>query len=413
MANDGDGRDSDPTDPGNWVQAGECGNGQPEEDRPSSWHGTHVAGTIAAKTNNDIGVSGVAWEAKILPVRVLGKCGGYISDIADGMLWAAGAAVTDVPDNPNPAKVLNLSLGAPGACSQTETEAIEAVRAKGASVVVAAGNENDDASQFNPANCPGVITVAATKRDGGRAYYSNFGTTVDVTAPGGQVFDPASNTPTPTDGVLSTLNAGQTTPGTDDYYGFYVGTSMAAPHVAGVAALVYAVKPDMTPDQMEALLKQTARAFPTVDEGSCDTHQCGAGIVDAAAAINKAKDGDLIDPPNPGGNTFENTTDVNIPDYDVFGATSMINVIRNGDSGLIKVDVDIKHPNASDLYVQLNAPNGDYLALEAFSATGANIQKTYRLDGTGITAQGQWSLWAVDLGSGNTGYIDAWRITFE
>jgi serine protease len=227
MANDGDGRDSDPTDPGDWVQAGECGGGEPQQDIPSSWHGTHVAGTIAAKTNNDIGVSGVAWEAKLLPVRVLGKCGGYTSDIADGMRWAAGAAVTGVPDNPNPAKVLNLSLGALGECSQTYGEAIEAVRAQGASVVIAAGNSNQDASQYRPANCPGVITVAATKRDGGRAYYSNFGTTVDVAAPGGQTFDPVSNTPTTTDGVLSTLNAGQTTPGTDDYYGFYQGTSMA------------------------------------------------------------------------------------------------------------------------------------------------------------------------------------------
>jgi serine protease len=401
MANDGDGRDSDPIDPGNWVQAGECGNGQPEEDRPSSWHGTHVAGTIAAKTNNDLGGSGVAWEAKILPVRVLGKCGGYMSDIADGMRWAAGAAVTGVPDNPNPAQVLNLSLGGPGACSQTETEAIEAVRAQGASVVVAAGNSNQDASQYSPANCPDVITVAATNRDGGRAYYSNFGTIVDVAAPGGQM-----NTSTDSDGVLSTLNAGQTTPGTDDYYGFYQGTSMAAPHVAGVAALVYAVKPDLTPDQMEALLKQTARAFPTVDERPCDTNQCGAGIVDAFKAVN-------VDTPDPDPGTFENTTDVNIPDNDVLGATSMINVTRNGDSGIIKVEVDIKHPNASELYVKLSAPDGAYAVLEDSSATGANIQKSYRLDATGHAAQGQWSLLAVDKESGNTGYIDAWRITFE
>ena len=410
-ANDGDGRDSDPTDPGDWTRAGECGNGQPQQDQPSSWHGTHVAGTIAAKSNNDIGVSGVAWNTKILPVRVLGKCGGYISDITDGMRWAAGVAVTGVPQNPNPAKVLNLSLGGPGVCSQTATEAIEAVRAQGAAVVVSAGNSNQDASQYTPANCPGVITVAATKRDGGRAYYSNFGTTVDVAAPGGQTFDPTSQTLTATEGVLSTVNSGQTTPDTDDQYGFYQGTSMAAPHVAGVAALVYAVKPDLTPDQMEALLKQSARQFPTVNERPCDTNQCGAGIIDAAKALITDPDSDPDPDPDP--DTFENTTDVNIPDYDVFGATSMINVNRNGDSGIIRVDVDIKHPNAGELWVQLYAPNGAYAELQVFDATGANIQKTYQLDATGIAAQGQWSLWVVDLWSGNTGYIDAWKITFE
>ena len=409
-ANDGDGRDSDPTDSGDWTRAGECGNGQPQQDQPSSWHGTHVAGTIAAKSNNDIGVSGVAWNTKILPVRVLGKCGGYMSDITDGMRWAAGVAVIGVPQNPNPAKVLNLSLGGPGVCSQTETEAIEAVRAQGAAVVVSAGNSNQDASQYTPANCPGVITVAATKRDGGRAYYSNFGTTVDVAAPGGQTFDPTSQTLTATEGVLSTVNSGQTTPDTDDQYGFYQGTSMAAPHVAGVAALVYAVKPDLTPDQMEALLKQSARQFPTVNERPCDTNQCGAGIIDATAAVN----GNTPDPdPDPDPDTFENTTDVNIPDYDVFGATSMINVNRNGDSGIIRVDVDIKHPNAGELRVQLYAPNGAYAELQVFDAIGANIQKTYQLDATGIAAQGQWSLLVVDLWSGNTGYIDAWKITFE
>ncbi len=412
-ANDGDGRDGDPTDPGDWIQAGECGGGRPQRDRASSWHGTHVAGTIAAKSNNDIGVSGVAWETKILPVRVLGKCGGYLSDIADGMRWAAGVAVAGVPQNPNPAKVLNLSLGGGGACSRTFGEAIEAVRAKGSSVVVSAGNSNQDASRAQPANCPGAIAVAANKRDGGRAYYSNFGSTVDIAAPGGQTFDPTSRTSTATEGVLSTLNTGQTTPGSDDNYGFYQGTSMAAPHVAGVAALVYAVKPELTPDQMEALLKQTARSFPSVDERPCDTQQCGAGIIDAAAAVNKAKSGGPIEPPKPGGNTFENTSDVNIPDNNYAGGRSEINVTRNGDSGIIKVDVDIKHPNARELYVQLFAPNGASAVLQLFNASGANIQKTYRLNAREVDAQGQWSLWVVDVVSGNTGYIDAWRITFE
>jgi serine protease len=184
IANDGGGRDSDPTDPGDWVTAGESADatsilfGCPIGN--SSWHGTHVAGTTGAAANNGAGGVGVNWVSKILPVRVLGKCGGFLSDIVDGMLWAAGLADSGLPDNlvnANPADVLNLSLGGPGACGTTEQNAIDQIVAAGKVVVVAGGNSSTSLDLFSesPANCSGVITVAATTRTGGRASYSSFG----------------------------------------------------------------------------------------------------------------------------------------------------------------------------------------------------------------------------------------------
>jgi len=271
IANDGDGRDSDASDTGDAVTAGSCGSGQPTRDQASSWHGTHVAGTIAARTNNGVGVAGVAYNARIVPVRVLGKCGGYTSDIADAITWSSGGTVNGVPANANKARVLNMSLGGGGACDATTQNAINGARARGAVVVVAAGNDAVNVSNASPANCSGVIAVAATGRTGGRASYSNYGTLVDVAAPGGDG----------SYGVLSTLNAGSGAPAGDSYAA-YQGTSMATPHVAGVAALMLALNTNLTPDEIEARLKSTARAFPASCSG------CGAGIVDAAAAVAAA-----------------------------------------------------------------------------------------------------------------------------
>lgn len=267
---DGDGRDSDATDPGDYSSAGQCGAGQPA--RSSSWHGTHVAGTVAAVTNNGTGVAGVAYGAKIVPLRALGRCGGYTSDIADSIIWASGGSVPGTPANPNPADVINMSLGGGGSCPSTTQSAINTARANGATIVVAAGNSNTNASTATPANCAGVITVASTNRNGGRAYYSNYGSVVDVAAPGGDVTTGSAN------GVLSTLNSGSTTPGGDNY-AYYQGTSMAAPHVAGLAALLKAADGSLTPDQVESTIKSTARSFPA----TCN--QCGTGIADAAAAV--------------------------------------------------------------------------------------------------------------------------------
>lgn len=277
VANDGNLRDSDATDPGDWTNANECQSGDPAY--PSSWHGTHVAGTIAAVTNNSNGVAGVAYGAKILPVRVLGRCGGYTSDIADGIIWASGGTVSGVPANANPAKIISMSLGGGGSCGTTTQNAINSARSRGTVVIVAAGNEGVNASNSSPANCSGVITIAAVTRAGGRTFYSNFGAVVDLAAPGGD-----ASSSNPANNILSTLNAGTTTPGADSYAG-YAGTSMATPHVSGVAALMLQANPALTPDQIESILKSTARAFPA----TCS--QCGSGIVNAAAAVAAAPGG--------------------------------------------------------------------------------------------------------------------------
>jgi serine protease len=282
---DGNGRDSDAQDPGDWNTAAQC---FPASN--SSWHGTHVAGTIAAVTNNGSGVAGVAFGAKVQPLRVLGRCGGYTSDIADAMIWGSGGTVSGVPANATPAKVLNLSLGGGGACDTTSQNAINSARSRGTVVIVAAGNENQNASNSSPANCAGVVTIAAVGRTGGRASYSNYGTVVDVAAPGGDMGSSSAN------GVLSTLNAGTQTPGADTY-AFYQGTSMATPHVAGVAALMLAKTPGMTPDQIETQLKSTARAFPA----TCTS--CGSGIVDATSALGATPP---PPPPPPGATVLTN-----------------------------------------------------------------------------------------------------------
>lgn len=271
-ANDGDERDSNPRDPGDWISADDCYSGSP--DRDSTWHGTHVAGTIGAASNNGLGVAGLNWVSKVVPVRVLGKCGNETSDIADGIRWAAGLFVPGVPDNPYPAKVINMSLGGynPNGCSSTYQSAINAAYAAGSVIVVSAGNETINASNYQPASCDNVITVAATNRDGDRAFYSNYGSTVEISAPGG---DSAA-------GVLSTLNTGTQGP-QDDTYTFYKGTSMAAPHVSGVASLMYSLDPLLSPNQVLTIMQSTVTAFPS--GSSCNTSLCGSGIVNAAAAL--------------------------------------------------------------------------------------------------------------------------------
>lgn len=288
VANDGGGRDSDARDPGDAVSANECG--YTHSARSSSWHGTHVAGTVAAVANNGEGVVGVAYDSKVVPVRVLGKCGGLTSDIADGIIWAAGGSVSGVPANPNPADVINMSLGGSGSCSSTTQNAINQARANGAVVVIASGNDNDNSANYNPGNCSGVVNVASVGRNGGRAYYSNYGSNIDVAAPGGaQSF---ANDP---EGVLSTYNSGSNTPSSDSY-SYSQGTSMAAPHVAGVAALIKQAKPSATPDEIESILKSTTKSFGA----TCNS--CGTGIVDAAAAVAEASGGTT--PPPAGDNVL-------------------------------------------------------------------------------------------------------------
>ncbi|MEW6764302.1 MAG: S8 family peptidase [Pseudomonadota bacterium] len=288
-ANDGDGRDDNPVDPGDWIATDDpvCGDGT---FYPSSWHGTHVAGTIGALSDNNLGVAGVAWNVSLLPVRILGKCGGFTSDMVDGMRWSAGLAVPGVPVNPSPARVLNMSLGGASACGATEQAAIDEVRAQGAVVVVAAGNSGTDAADFSPASCSGVVTVAATDRQGQRAYYSNYGAPVDIAAPGG---DSVVDTM-----IYSTVDSGTTTALNDNAYEAYQGTSMATPHVAGLVALMLERNVALTPDQVLTTLQATVTNFPAYDDSAypgaaswnCTTGTCGAGIANAAAAIAALSD---------------------------------------------------------------------------------------------------------------------------
>lgn len=279
-ANDGNGRDDDPRDPGDWIEGNECPGFLP---RPSRWHGTHVAGIIGAAGNNGLGTAGINWASPIVPVRVLGKCGGYISDIADGMRWAAGLPVSGAPVNDYPARLLNMSLGGPGVCSPTYQSAIDDVNTIGGIIVVSAGNggSNLNTNSFQPANCHGVIVVTATDRGGDKAIYSNYGAIVHLSAPGGETAPDLQN------GVLSTVDSGFTGP-VDGVYGYRQGTSMAVPHVTGVLSLMLSLRPSLTWEQGLQILQETAQSFPS--GSSCHTAVCGSGIVDAGAALRMLED---------------------------------------------------------------------------------------------------------------------------
>lgn len=277
ISNDGGGRDNDPTDAGDAVAANECFPGDPAQ--PSSWHGTHVAGTIGVgRTDNGVGVAGANWTVRVQAVRVLGKCGGTIADINDGIRWAAGLAVPGVPTNPTPARVINMSLGTPpgNPCSASPSTqaAINDAVGVGTAVVVAAGNDAVDASQVFPASCDNVITVAASDARGHLvSRYSNFGATVEILAPGGDV--QRNDSGNGNDGVLSMVHPSAGT------YARYNGTSMATPHVAGVAALYLAQTPTLTPAQLTAELQKNALPrTPT----QCP-QSCGTGLLSARRGV--------------------------------------------------------------------------------------------------------------------------------
>lgn len=352
IAADGNGRDADASDPGDATVADQCGAGSGATS--SSWHGTHVAGSIAARTNNGLGVAGVAFNAKIVPVRVLGKCGGYTSDIADAIIWSSGGTVSGVPANANPARVINLSLGGGGACGSTTQSAINSARSRGTVLIVAAGNANTDAAGFNPANCAGVVTVAATNRAGGRAYYSNYGAAVDVAAPGGDARTYGG-------GILSTLNSGTTTPGADSY-AFYQGTSMAAPHVAGVAALMLSKTPGLSPDQVESTLKSTARAFPAACAG------CGTGIVNAAAAVGST--GTLPPPPSGSSEAESNNTTATANAVTLSGTVMNGNMGSTSDTDFFVVQLAAGRTLSSTL--SMGSGSADY-DLYVYNSSGSRI----------------------------------------
>lgn len=263
-AADGDGPDPDPTDPTD----------------DSHYHGSHVAGTIGASANNGLGIAGASWGARILPLRALGTEGGSTMDIMRAVYWAAGGELDGMPKNPNPAQVINMSLGGKGACGDLQQQVFGELAQAGVIVVVAAGNSDDDANQYNPASCPNVITVGAVGPDGARAPYSNYGSRIDIMAPGGNTdLDVTIGDVTLPGGILSTVKTASGKLG----YDVLQGTSMASPQIAGLVALLKGQEPNLTTAQVIARLKASAHPLGA----GCDRpNGCGPGLVDAARLLS-------------------------------------------------------------------------------------------------------------------------------
>ena len=312
-ANDGNGRDADASDPGDWVTAADI-SGDPDNfgtcsEEASSWHGTQTASIVAAATDNGIGMAGVGRNVRVLPLRVLGKCGGYDSDIQAAMRWAAGLSVPGVAANANKAAVINLSLGSEGACDGNYPDVIADVLAAGTAIVASAGNSAGHAVG-TPANCAGAIAVGALRHIGTKVGFSDVGPQIAISAPGGNCVNIAVNEPCLYP-ITTALNSGVTTPVagssiySDSFSNVAVGTSFSAPMVAGVAALMRSARPALLPGDLRSLLQATARPFPTTGaeagtsacqapssveqlECYCTTSTCGAGMLDAAAAVQAA-----------------------------------------------------------------------------------------------------------------------------
>jgi len=319
IANDGDGWDPDPSDPGDWISTSDTSNALFAGDtvENSSWHGTRVVGVYGAITNNDVGIAGMSWGSWVLPVRALGKGGGYDSDIIAGIEWAAGLPVTNpdgppVPNNPYPADIVNLSLGGSGSCPSVYQDALEQVTGMGVLVIVSAGNggaPGTAAPVDTPANCsllvPGVVGVVGLRNVGTKVGYSSFGSGASIAAPAGNCVQTGGDCLRSID---TTTNAGTTVPGDSGYtneVNSNLGTSFSAPIVSGVAGLMRSVNYNLTPAQLAARLAGSASAFPagaagvptcpTTDpnSGECacpnDGSQCGAGMVNALSAVKAAQ----------------------------------------------------------------------------------------------------------------------------
>lgn len=278
-AGDGDGRDSDPTDAGDYC-ASTASN--------SSWHGTRVSSQIVALAGNGYGIAGAAPQAKVMPLRALGRCGGFLSDVSDAVLWAVGAPVAGLPGNTQPVQVLNLSLGAGNvACPSYMQAAIDAATARNVPVVAAAGNERQAAVSM-PANCNHVISVSAHTRSGDLADYSNYSSQVTLTAPGGGACK-LQAAGCMSDPLVSAGNAGTMSVGTHLEAVYFAGTSAATPQVSAVIALMRAANPALTPSEIRSVLTSTAKAHGAGTFCATNPSLCGAGMLDAGAAVQAAQ----------------------------------------------------------------------------------------------------------------------------
>lgn len=293
---DGDGRDPDPTDPGDWVTPDEATVLGCEAD-DSSWHGTFIAGQIAAATNNGRGIAGVNWASKVLPVRVSGKCGAFLSDVLDGMRWAAGMPVAGVPVNAHPARIINLSFGGDRPCSENPAyqQTIDAVTSVGSLVVVAGGNRATQLTR--PADCQRVLSVGAVRKDGLKTSYSSYGPTLGLMAPGGSTESGNATL------LYATSNSGKTAAvAGENYFDHKQGTSFSAPLASGVASLMLSLNPALSPAQLVDRMRAGVRPWSDIAPGyatcrndlppqgpcKCTTDTCGPGLLDAGLAIKLA-----------------------------------------------------------------------------------------------------------------------------
>jgi len=295
-SNDGNGRDPDPSDPGDAPPPGfNC----PDGSTTSSWHGTTVASVAAAQSNNGQFLAGMDWNAKVLPVRVSGRCGiATSSDIVDAFYWATGSGRVDptIGVNPNPANVINLSFATDtplfgGGCAANDMVAlaIADARARNVSVVVSAGNNSGGAVQY-PANCAGTIAAGAAEQDGQLANYS---------AKGGSSNFLTLHAPGNSNGLyVGASNTGGATPSANGSTAFlFAGTSFSAPMVAGAISLLKAVRPSLTPSQIDTLLRNSARPYPANASNStglfgrldCTPTSCGAGLLNVLGAVQAAR----------------------------------------------------------------------------------------------------------------------------
>ncbi|MFE4482278.1 S8 family serine peptidase, partial [Kitasatospora sp. NPDC056789] len=398
-----------------------CAYGKPDA-RTGAWrdvdtHGTHVAGTIAAAKNGK-GVIGVAPGVKIASVRIAEPTSTlfYAENTVCGFVWAGdhGFKVTNNSYYTDPWQFNCPNDLDQAAIIEGVKRAQEYAEGKGSLQVAAAGNANYDLANKTtdtespndstkvtrtitnacidiPTELPGVVTVAATGSGSGKASYSNFGRgVIDVAAPGG---DGAT-------GVYSTLPGGK--------YGTKSGTSMASPHVTGVAALIASANPSLTPADIRARLASQANdlACPASDSRCTGTTAnnsfFGEGQVDALKAVGGAT--------QPTGTYFENTADVAIPDNTTVESPITVTGVTGNAPATLKVGVDIKHTYRGDLVISLVAPDGTVYLLEDFpnSDSTDNVAKTYTVNASASAANGTWKLRVKDGASGDTGTIDAW-----